>query len=227
MPSEFFWTLIAFFLTILVLSYVLGDNALFRLVMMIFVGVSAGYAVVSIYYQILLPRLITPLLAGPVINNLGLLIPLVLCVLLVLKLIPRLSILGNPSMALLTGVGTAVAVTGTVSGTLFGQIKGAVSPFDLAGVQSTGTAFAQILGGVILLGGTITSLAYFHFGARKKEGEGSGTQPVLIQLAGRIGQVFIAITLGALFAGALSSALAALIERLDFILTIIKAFVSS
>ena len=46
--------------------------------------------------------------------------------------------------------------------------------------------------------------------ARKKDGENTGSQPVLIQILGRIGQVFIAITLGALFAGVLSAALAAL-----------------
>jgi len=227
MPSDLLWTLIAFFLTILTLSYVLGDNALFRVTMMIFVGVSAGYAAVLIWYQILLPRLIAPLLSAPLSNNLALAIPLVLGVLLFFKLSPRLSVLGNPSMALLTGVGAAIAIGGAVTGTLFGQIKGAISPFELAGVQSTGGIFSQIFGGIILLAGAVTSLAYFHFGAAKKGGETTGRQPGLIQLAGRIGQVFIAITLGALFAGVVAAALAALIERLDFLLTVIKAFLSS
>ena len=58
MAPDLLWTLIAFFLTILVLSYVLGDNGLFRFIMMVFVGISAGYAAVLIYYQVLLPRLI-------------------------------------------------------------------------------------------------------------------------------------------------------------------------
>lgn len=49
---------------------------------------------------------------------------------------------------------------------------------------------------------------------------------MLIQILGRIGQVFIAITLGALFAGVLSAALAALIERLAFLINVIKPLIS-
>jgi len=225
MAPDLLWTLIAFFLTILVLSYVLGDNALFRFVMMVFVGISAGYAAVLIYYQVLLPRLISPLLTLPTAEKTVYIVPAVLGILLLFKLSPRLSVLGNPSMALLTGVGAAIAIGGAVTGTLFGQISGAISPFDLAGVQG-GNWLSQLVGGIVLLGGTICSLAYFHFGARKKEGENTGSQPALIHILGRIGQVFIAITLGALFAGVLSAALAALIERLAFLINVIKPLIS-
>ncbi|MRR32647.1 hypothetical protein EG834_20475 [bacterium] len=225
MAPDLLWTLIAFFLTILVLSYVLGDNGLFRFIMMIFVGISAGYAAVLIYYQVLLPRLIIPLLTAPAAEKAIFVIPGVLGILLLFKLSPRLSALGNPSMALLTGVGAAVAIGGAVTGTLFGQISGAISPFDLAGVQAGGNWFTQLLGGIVLLGGTVCSLAYFHFGARKKDSETTGSQPALIQILARIGQVFIAITLGALFAGVLSAALAALIERLAFLINVIKSLI--
>lgn len=225
MAPDLLWTLIAFFLTILVLSYVLGDNALFRFVMMVFVGISAGYAAVLMYYQVLLPRLISPLLTLPTPEKTVYIIPAVLGILLLFKLSPRLSALGNPSMALLTGVGAAIAIGGAVTGTLFGQINGAILPFDLAGVQ-VGNWATQLFGGIVLLGGTICSLAYFHFGARKKDGENTGSQPGLIQILGRIGQVFIAITLGALFAGVLSAALAALIERLAFLINVIKPLIS-
>lgn len=225
MAPDLLWTLIAFFLTILVLSYVLGDNALFRFVMMVFVGISAGYAAVLIVYQVLLPRLISPLLTLPTPEKTAYIIPAVLGILLLFKLSPRLSALGNPSMALLTGVGAAVAIGGAVTGTLFGQINGAILPFDLAGMQG-GNWAAQLLGGIVLLGGTICSLAYFHFGARTKDGDNTGSQPGLIQILSRIGQVFIAITLGALFAGVLSAALAALIERLAFLINVIKPLIS-
>lgn len=225
MAPDLLWTLIAFFLTILVLSYVLGDNALFRFVMMVFVGISAGYAAVLIVYQVLLPRLISPLLTLPTPEKTVYIIPAVLGILLLFKLSPRLSALGNPSMALLTGVGAAVAIGGAVTGTLFGQINGAILPFDLAGMQG-GNWAAQLLGGIVLLGGTICSLAYFHFGARTKDGDNTGSQPGLIQILSRIGQVFIAITLGALFAGVLSAALAALIERLAFLINVIKPLIS-
>ncbi len=226
MAPDLLWTLIAFFLTILVLSYVLGDNALFRMVMMIFVGISAGYGAVLLFYQVIMPRLITPLMTAPPADRTVLIIPAVLSILLLFKLSPRLSILGNPSMALLTGVGAAVAIGGAVSGTLFGQISGTISLFDLSGLSSAGSAISQLFGGIVLLTGTICSLAYFHFGARKKGGENTGAQPAIIQLLAGIGKVFIAITLGALFAGVLAASLAALIERLDFLINVIKPMIS-
>lgn len=226
MSPDLLWTLIAFFLTILVLSYVLGDNALFRMVMMIFVGISAGYGAVLLFYQVIMPRLITPMMNAPLADRTGLIIPAALSILLLFKLSPRLSILGNPSMALLTGVGAAVAIGGAVSGTLFGQISGTISLFDLSGLSSAGSAISQLFGGIVLLTGTICSLAYFHFGARKKGGENTGAQPALIQILAGIGKVFIAITLGALFAGVLAASLAALIERLDFLINVIKPLIS-
>lgn len=223
MLTDLIWTLVAFLLTIFVLSYVLGDNELFRLAIMLFVGVSAGYAAVTILYQILLPRLIVPLLASPVSEKLLLTIPAVLGILLFFKLSAKLTILGNPSMAFLTGVGAAVAIGGAVTGTIYGQINGAIAPFDLAGL-SVSSASTQLLGGIILLAGTVASLGYFHFGARKTESQTASKQSIFMQALSRIGQIFIAITLGALFAGVLAASLTALIERLDFLLDVLKSF---
>ncbi|MHB8932919.1 MAG: hypothetical protein ACYC6H_05560 [Bellilinea sp.] len=226
MLPDIIWTLVAFVITLFVLSYFLGDNELFRLAIMIFIGVSAGYAAVMIIYQILLPRLITPLLTSSFNENIWLFIPAVLGILLLFKLSTKLSVLGNPAMALLTGVGAAVAISGAVTGTLFGQVNGAISTFDLSGLTTASSIGTQLLGGVVLLAGTVTSLAYFHFGARKKEGQEPAAPPFLVQILARIGQVFIAITLGALFAGVLAASLAALIERLDYLLNVLKLFIS-
>ncbi|MHB0923464.1 MAG: hypothetical protein ACYC3H_05815 [Bellilinea sp.] len=226
MLPDIIWTLVAFVITLFVLSYFLGDNELFRLAIMIFIGVSAGYAAVMIIYQILLPRLITPLLTSSFNENIWLFIPAVLGILLLFKLSTKLSVLGNPAMALLTGVGAAVAISGAVTGTLFGQVNGAISTFDLSGLTTASSIGTQLLGGVVLLAGTVTSLAYFHFGARKKEGQEAAAPPFLVQILARIGQVFIAITLGALFAGVLAASLAALIERLDYLLNVLKLFIS-
>jgi hypothetical protein len=223
MQSDFIWSIAAFIITLLVLSYVLGDNPLFRVVAYIFVGVSTAYAAVLIVYQILFPRLIVPLLSGSLAEKLALLIPAVICLLLVFKLFPRLSSLGNPSMAFLVGVGAAVAITGAVTGTLFGQINGALAPFDISNTSGTNWA-GQLLSGVILLIGTISSLAYFQFTAQKRGTKVTRSAP--LELLSIIGQAFIAITLGALFAGVLSAALTALIERIDFIRVFLLSLIS-
>lgn len=221
MPADLIWTLVAFFLTLLVLSYALGDNPLFQIASYLFVGVTAGYVAVLIIYQVLWAKLALPLLTAPLEQRLLTLVPLVLSFLLIFKLFPSAAALGNISMAFLVGVGAAVAIGGAFTGTLFGQIQGAISPFDLP--DDAGAALAQAAGGFVLLFGTMTSLAYFHFGARRS-GQVNLRQPKVVSLFARIGQVFIAITLGALFAGVIAAALTALIERLDFIIQFLYSF---
>lgn len=66
-----------------------------------------------------------------------------------------------------------------------------------------------------MLLGTITSLVYFHFGAKATPDGPKRSR--LVTILGAIGQVFIAITLGVLFAGVLAASMTALIERLNFL----------
>jgi hypothetical protein len=47
-PVDLIWTIVGFILTLMVFSYLFGDNPLFRLVTYLFVGVSAGFAAVMI-----------------------------------------------------------------------------------------------------------------------------------------------------------------------------------
>ncbi len=221
MPADIIWTLVAFFLTLLVLSYALGDNPLFQIASYLFVGVAAGYIAVLILYQVVWAKLALPLMTAPLEQKLLTAAPLALSFLLIFKLFPRTAAVGNVSMAFMVGVGAAVAIGGAFTGTLFGQIRGALSPFDLP--EDTGAALSQLAGGIILLFGTMTSLAYFHFEAHQP-GRVNLRQPKIVRLFARFGQIFIAVTLGALFAGVLAAALTALIERLDFVIRFILSF---
>lgn len=210
--ADSIWTLVSFILTILVFSYLLGDNALFRFVSSLFIGIAAGYFAVVIVYQVVLARLVAPLLQGSIVA----VIPLALSGLLLMKLSPRFSRAGNPSMALLVGVGAAVAIGGAMLGTIFGQVKGAISYF---GTQPDGSAtnFYLIVEGVFLLIGTLATLAYFQFGAKNTQKSGP-KRTILVSIFAWIGKIFIAITLGAVFAGVITAGITALIERSDFII---------
>ena len=221
---DIIWALVGFVVTLLVFSYILGDNPLFRVAAYIFVGVSAAYAALLVIYQVLLPRLVQPLFQGSYL----LIIPLLLGVLLIAKLFPRFSTVGSLSMAYLVGAAAGVAVGGALLTTLLGQMQGAINEFDLASAarQQGNTPVMQIVEGIFLLVGTVTTLAYFQFGARKRPDQSPRRHPWIDSLA-QIGQVFIAITLGALFAGVFSAALAALVERLDFIIQFILSLVKS
>lgn len=211
--SEIIWLVVSFVLTLLIFSSLLGDNPFFRFVSGLLIGVAAGYFTVVIIYQVLITRLVVPLMQGSTLA----LVPLFLSGLLLLKLSPRFSQLGSPAMALLVGVGAAVAVGGVALGTLFGQIKGALV-FFAPGTETTGTMIFRIVEGVFFLVGTLTTLAYFHFGAREKRKQEPG-RTRLVAISAAVGKIFIAITLGAVFAGVLTAAMTALIERSDFVIT--------
>ncbi len=204
---------IGFLLTLMILSYLIGDNPLFRVAVYIFVGVSAGYAAAVAWWQVLFPRLVLPLLTGSFFERLFALIALILGVLLLMKLTPRTSTLGNPSIAFLVGVSAAVAVGGAVMGTILPQTQASVNIYSLSGAGKNW--LERFFSGTIILAGTVTTLVYFHFGAKTTP---DGPQrSKLVNVLGRIGQVFIAITLGVLFAGVFAASMTALIERLNFI----------
>ena len=221
MTLDILWTVASFILTIFILSYVFGDNMLFRIAAYLFVGVAAGYAVLMVIYQVILPRLVLPLVEGSSAEKVLVLPPLVLSVLLLAKLSPRFSWLGKLSMGYLVGAGAAVAIGGAVLGTLFTQAGAAIGIFEL---QSGSSGLLLLVEGLVLLVGTIGTLAYFHFGARVRQHQ-TPQRPAIVAGLALVGEVFIAIALGALFAGVYIASLTALIERLDFIIsTIISIF---
>ena len=203
----------SFLLTLMILSYLIGDNPAFRVAVYIFVGVSAGYVAAVAWWQVLYPKVFVPLLTGSFLERLLALIPLVLGVLLLMKLSPRTAWLGTPSVAFLVGVGAAVAVGGAVVGTLLPQTQASFNVFNPT--SATESWLARLFFGAIMLVGTITTLVYFHFGAKATAG-GPQRSKLVVWLAW-IGQVFIAITLGVLFAGVFAASMTALIERLNSI----------
>lgn len=217
---ELVGTLLGFMFTLFVFSYIFGDNALFRIAMSVFVGVASAYAGVVAWYNVIWPQLVRPLIFGSQSERLFVLLPLLLCGILLLKISPRFSRFGNPAMAFMVGVGVAAAIGGAVLGTIFPQVSATTNLFDLDAVNAGENVIWHLLQGGMILVGTLTTLIYFQFGAVKSKGR-SATRPEWLEWLALVGQVFIAITFGALFAGVFSASLTALIERLSFLLNFV------
>jgi hypothetical protein len=214
--SDLVGTIIAFIFTLMVFSYVFGDNALFRVALHIFIGVAAGYAAVVAFYNVIWPQMLIPIIFGSQSERLFVLFPLVLGGLLLFKVSSRFNSLGNPAVAYLVGVGVATVIGGAVLGTLFPQILATINLFDRQAPGGADNTLWQFIQGSIIMVGTISTLAYFHFGVRPVN-EQTSKRPKWMEVFALIGQVFIAITLGALFAGVYAASLTALIERLKFL----------
>jgi hypothetical protein len=206
--------ILSFLFTVMVLSYLIGDNPFFRIAIYIFVGVSAGYTASVAWYHVLWPKLFRPIILGTMTERLLAIVPLILAIFLLAKLSPRSARLGNPAMAFLVGTGAAVAIGGAVLGTLIPQTQASINLFDFS---AGGSILERLFEGSIILVGTLTTLVYFHFGA--KASPYGPKRNRLIHIVSLIGQVFIAFALGALFAGVYAAAMTALIERINFIWT--------
>ena len=73
--------------------------------------------------------------------------------------------------------------------------------------------------------GTVLTLASFHFSAARSA-DGTPKRNRTIEGIAWIGRIFVAITLGVLFAGVYMAALTAMIERLSSIVNFIRQLVS-
>lgn len=193
-------TLIGFVLTLLIFSYILADNFLYRLAIYSFIGISAAYTVLLIVLGVLLPMLTTT--AEIII----VLVALALTGLLLAKPLARLSGVTNLGLAFLMAVGAAVAVVGAITGTLI--------PLTVATGQAVGTQ--GIVDGVIVIVGVITALMYFQYSG-KVDRLGQAQRGTFNRVLATIGQSFIAITLGALYGTAILTSLTLLTERLGFL----------
>jgi hypothetical protein len=197
--------------TLLILSYVVGDNPGFRLAVHAFIGISAGYVTAIVLLQVIANKIIVPLFLGQMPEQLAG-IALVLGLFLLAKIFSRTEWVARPIVAFLVGTGAAAAVAGAMLGTMYPQTMASINVFG-----------QDLLQGAIILFGTVATLAYFQFTLLGKSAPG-GKRGWVMSIIAFLGQMFIAITLGALFAGAFSAALTALIDRIHSIVLFIDQF---
>lgn len=213
---------LGFFLTLFVFSYILGDNLLFRLAIHLFVGVSAGFVAAAVFYSVIWPQLLRPLVMGALEERLLVVVPLLLSLMLLAKAFPRISVIGSPVMAFLVGVGAATIVGGALLGTLFPQIRASFSLLDPnAAIQSGTNIGSMLFNGSLVLVGTAVTLVSFQFGTRFTHNASLQTAWKIIFWVGRF---FIAITFGVIFAGVYAAVLTVLIERINFLVEFIRFF---
>lgn len=198
--NELVTVVIGFILTLFIYSYLVGDNPLYRLAVYLLVGVSAAYAAVVAVREVFLP-LAQRLVADPVAtDSLLWLLPLFFALLLMLSWLRPVAWLADSSVGALVGVGAAVALVGTITGTLIPQVFLVENNILLA-------ASIAVL--------TVLALLYFQF-TGKPGVDGAfavaGAQRI-IAIGGRL---VLTIAFAALFAGLLATSLALLVERVSF-----------
>lgn len=197
-------------LTIMVLSRIVGDNFLFRIAQYLFVGVSLGLAFVVAYHQVLRPAFDVTQSSGgsSIVRNL---VPLLLGFLLLFRITKRqqYSWLANLPLALVFGVGSALAIGGAIVGSLLPQI------FDTA--RPLNRPLPEAIGTIVLAVGTVVTLGSFYYTVPPETRSGR-----LVAIARLTGHWLLMVAFGFFFADALQTYLSALIERLSFLLDQIR-----
>jgi len=226
--------IIGFLLTIMVLSYIIGDNVLFRLAVHIFIGVATGYAAVMILYNVIWYQVLVPVLQLYTAGNSGNLsmyiirvVPaVILGIWMLTKVSPRTARWGTPVLAFLTGVGAATVIAGAVRGTIFPQIGASINLLNRQSALAEGTNLVGwFINGLVILIGILATLIYFQFGVRRPPEGVAAHRPVILDYVSTLGEGFIVVTLGVLFTGVYLAALAALVDRINYLWNVILSFI--
>lgn len=205
---ELIGTWLGFALTLLILSYLIGDNPFYRLAVNLLVGSAAALAVLIVIRNVFIPQ-VQQLLA----LNLGALVGWLLAALLLIKMFSPNFGLGRLSLAVLVGVGVAVSIAGALTGTLLPLADITAFQLDLVGGNAV---FEQLFSDVIVFIGVVCVLISFHYGARLLP-DGKTERLVLFRWITYLGQVFIGVALGLMYGGALVASIGYLADRLTYL----------
>jgi hypothetical protein len=192
-------TWVAAMATIATWSYVVGARRLFVLMQHLLAGLATGYLVLLAIRDVLVPRLITPLIEQP--RDHVLLVPAVALVatLIGATWLPRG--MTAPAGAILVGGIAAFALGGAVVGTVLPQIA--------AALPTTNAASPDLIGEVISLAITsLVLLAFLHGAPRGR----------LTIRAATVGRWLLVGGIGGWLGFLLVSRLSLLVDRIGFLL---------
>lgn len=199
-PSVLIGAWVAAGLTLFMFSFLYKDNPFFRFGEHLYVGISMGYTIVRIYYDVMVKSLYTPVAQE---GKWWFLIAALLGLLILTRFIPKVSWLSRISFAVIVGFGSGVAIPRIISSNILQQVQGTLKPILNAGQSSFGMAQFNAL---LILVGVITVLVYFFFSIEHKGP---------IKVAARIGIYFLMINFGAGFGYTVMARMSLLIGRFD------------
>ncbi|HOM80017.1 MAG TPA: hypothetical protein PLZ47_08045 [Candidatus Cloacimonas acidaminovorans] len=190
------------FFTLSIFSFLYKDNPFYKLSEQIFVGLSAAYWLVYLYYSVMVPNLFNKLFTD-FKGNLILLIPTALGLMMLLRLIPKTQWLSRYPIAIMIGTSAGINMVRYAKTDLLGQISATmINPFASDNVIT-------VIGNILLIVGTICGVYFFYF-SKKQEG--------IRAVPSKLGIWFLMISFGASFGYTVMARISLLIGRLEFLL---------
>jgi hypothetical protein len=214
---------LAFALTLMVFSYLLGDNPLFRIAEHLLVGLALGFAWIVAWHSVFLPRVIARIGSQNPVEIGYTLVPLALGALLLFKGRGSSSRISSLPLAYLFGVGAAVALVGAILGTLIPQASATIhsfNPSDYLVEYASENVWYPLTNAFFIVLGTVCTLLYFTFtaGGQSRLGRLWGG---LVRFGAGVGRWFLMFTFGALFGSLVMSRVSLLVERITFLIDVL------
>lgn len=193
-------TWVAATLTIAILSFLYKDNPLYKVAEHIYVGISAGFAIIYAWafdvYPMLVDTFRTNLAQRNYVEAWILLVPALLGLMMLARSVPRIGWISRWPISFTIGIGAGLALVATVQGYLLPQISDTLRPL-------------VTVNNAILYVGVITTLFYFYFSREHKGALGA---------VSRVGIIFIMTAFGASFGYTVMARISLLIGRFYFLL---------
>jgi hypothetical protein len=234
LSSEGFSLWLAGLLTVFILSFLYADNPFYRFAESVFIGVSAAYTMVQGFWNGIHEKLLMKVLpeawvwfvgivepdrqdtlAGevqPLIDGLswtGRLwysVPAILGVLLLCRLVPKVSWLGRWPLAFIVGWAAGTNMVTYLTSDFIEQVNPSIA--SVLVFRDGALAFWPTVSAVVAVGGLLCALIYFFFSVEHKG---------VISGASRAGIWVLMITFGAAFGYTVMGRVALLVERMEFL----------
>jgi hypothetical protein len=208
---ETFGLWIAALLTLGIMSFLYKDNPIYKFCESIFIGISAGYWFVSLFWQSMYPRLYlnirgaisTLLHEGRISDDRWLyLVAGILGVMMLLRLVPKIGWISRWPLSFIVGSTAGLYFITYLQSNIMNQIRSTIIPIYVPG--NLGISISNL----IVFVGVFCGLVYFFF-SREHKGAFGG--------AAKVGIWFLMITFGASFGFTVMSRMSLLIGRIDFL----------
>jgi hypothetical protein len=187
--------------TLLTFSFIYKENLLYRFAEYTFVGATAGHFIVIAYQNILTKGWYPIVSKGQYVYILS----MILGIAMFARYSKKARWISNYPIALLIGVGTALAMRGGVQAEFITQIATTVVPLYTA----TTTTFNN----VVIAATVIAVLVYFLFTVQTK-----GRFGTTMDYVGRFGRYMLMFGFGAQFGATIMTRMGFLISRFQFLL---------
>lgn len=193
-------TWVAATLTLAILSFLYKDNPFYKVAEHIYVGTSAGFAVIYAWAFDVYPMLVDAFRHNMAEKNYVeawiLIVPTVLGIMMLCRSIPKIAWISRWPISFTVGIGSGLGLVAAVQGYLLPQISDTLRPL-------------VTINNFVVYIGVVATLFYFYF---SKEHKGA------LGVVSRVGIIFLMVAFGASFGYTVMARISLLIGRFYFLL---------